>query len=202
MVGEELSFDSTAGAGRNLLLTENTFVPEVGGHRTTSRIEQETPPSFRIIFSPTGSQFGSSSPTREEQEKRKGRPPNLFRGSSLQQRRSTGLQDGRVKPLPGGVPRPDVTEASRLVHRPRIRCPFPRPVRSICYRIYKAYSFLVLSLVIWVLGLVQGHVGLHGNDIADGDVLAKVMLVIQRGIRRIRCKESPTPTCLSVVVVV
>ena len=30
-VGEELSFDSTAGAGRNLLLTENTFVPEVGG---------------------------------------------------------------------------------------------------------------------------------------------------------------------------
>ena len=31
MVGEELSFDSTAGAGRNLLLTENTFVPEVGG---------------------------------------------------------------------------------------------------------------------------------------------------------------------------
>ena len=55
--------------------------------------------------------------------------------------------------------------------------------------------------MIWVLGLVQWHVGFHSDDIANGDVLAEVVLV-RRVFGGVRGKKPTSSTSLSVVVVV
>ena len=58
----------------------------------------------------------------------------------------------------------------------------------------------MLSLVIWVLCLVQRHVRLHSDHVADRDVFAKIVLV-GRDLGGVGGKETDS-TRLPMVVVV
>ena len=58
----------------------------------------------------------------------------------------------------------------------------------------------MLSLVIWVLCLVQRHVRLHSDDVADRDVFTKIVLV-GRDLGGVGGKETDSARLPMVVVV-